>query len=128
MGGRPLPRAVRRRGDGVEDESLPELTDAEARGLGTAVRFVSAAMVAGLPCERVYVSAWVDRAPLHVHFVFEPRYREEREIGAWELQARRRASGPPDPEQAAVAARRVRRALAERVPGSPPTADREWPR
>ncbi|MQA74961.1 MAG: diadenosine tetraphosphate hydrolase [Solirubrobacterales bacterium] len=92
-------------------ESLPELTDAEARALGPALRTVSAAMVAGLPCERVYVSAWVDQPPLHVHLVIEPRYAEEAGIGAWELQARRRAGEPPAADDAAAAAERVRRAL-----------------
>jgi diadenosine tetraphosphate (Ap4A) HIT family hydrolase len=91
--------------------SLPDLTAAEAQALGPALRILTLAMVRGLPCERVYVSAWVDQPPLHVHFVLEPRYAQEAGTDPWELQARRRADGPPPADPAAKAAQRVRRAL-----------------
>jgi diadenosine tetraphosphate (Ap4A) HIT family hydrolase len=91
--------------------SVPELTVAETRALGPALRILTRAMVSGLPCERVFLSAWVDRAPLHVHFVLEPRYADEAGTDPWELQARRRADGPPPANSAAAAAQRVRRAL-----------------
>lgn len=92
-------------------ESLPELSDAEAAALGPAIRGLSAAMVRGLPCERVYVGAWVDLPPLHVHFVLEPRFADEAGRNAWELQAERRRGRPPDAEAAAAAAAHVRAAL-----------------
>jgi diadenosine tetraphosphate (Ap4A) HIT family hydrolase len=92
-------------------ESLPELSDEEAAALGPAIRGLSAAMVRGLPCERVYVGAWVDRPPLHVHFVLEPRFADEAGRNAWELQAGRRRGRPPDASTAAAAAARVRAAL-----------------
>jgi diadenosine tetraphosphate (Ap4A) HIT family hydrolase len=92
-------------------ESLPELTDAEVAELGPAMRELSAAMVRGLPCERVYVGAWVDLPPLHVHFVLEPRFASEAGTNAWELQARRRRGPTPSADEAAAAAARIRAAL-----------------
>jgi diadenosine tetraphosphate (Ap4A) HIT family hydrolase len=92
-------------------ESLPELADDEAAALGPAIRELSAAMVRGLPCERVYVGAWVDLPPLHVHFVLEPRFAAEQGVNAWELQAQRRRSDASDPCEAAAAAARIRAAL-----------------
>ena len=67
-------------------ESLPELSDAEAAALGPAIRTLSSAMMRGLPCERVYVGAWWEGPPRHVHFVLEPRAsRKEEGANAWEL-------------------------------------------
>ncbi len=95
----------------VHRGSLPELSEHEATTLGAAIRALSHAMVHGLPCETVYVSAWVDRPPLHVHFVLEPQYGDEAGLGSWELQARRRKAGPPPPGEAAAAADRIRTSL-----------------
>jgi diadenosine tetraphosphate (Ap4A) HIT family hydrolase len=91
--------------------SLQTMTPAEATALGPAMRIVSQAMVSGLPCERVYVSAWVDAKPLHLHFVLEPRYADESGVGAWALQAARREAPQPEVEACASAATRVRNSL-----------------
>jgi diadenosine tetraphosphate (Ap4A) HIT family hydrolase len=91
--------------------SLPEMTLSEAHALGPALRTLSDAMARGLPCERIYVSAWVDKPPLHLHFVLEPRYAEDAGVGAWALQAARREAPPPSADHCAAAAGRIRGAL-----------------
>jgi diadenosine tetraphosphate (Ap4A) HIT family hydrolase len=91
--------------------ALPDMTHLEAHSLGPALRTLSDAMVRGLPCERVYVAAWVDKPPLHLHFVLEPRYAEDANVSAWALQAARREAPAPSAEESAAAAMRIRTAL-----------------
>ena len=93
-------------------EDLWTLPDDAARELGPFLRLLSGAIVAALSAERVYLSMWVDKPPLHVHLVLYPRYAEDPDR-ALDLQVRRWSEGPPSPENAAAAAQRLRDHLAE---------------
>jgi hypothetical protein len=50
---------------------------------------------------------WVDKPPHHVHLVVYPRWPSDEKRG-WDLDAERRAAGPPAPVEAADAAERLR--------------------
>ena len=94
-------------------ENLWDLTPDEAASLGDVLKTLSGAMTEALGAERVYVSLWVDLPPYHVHFVLQPRYPEPAEAGlkGLKLQQARSEQGVLDPEQAAIAAEKVRQVL-----------------
>ena len=61
-----------------------DLDDAEADGLGRAIRRVSRAVREATGCDRVYAIAFGQGAPhLHVHLV--PRFDAEPETAAWKV-------------------------------------------
>ncbi len=94
----------------VHRENLWQLTPEESTSLGPFMQDVSEAIAKALQAERVYVSLWVDQPPYHVHFVLQPRYPGKRELGlkGLELQVFRSLSKPPQDEEIATAAERIR--------------------
>ena len=91
-------------------ENLWDLNAAETAALGPFLQQISQAVAHALAAERVYVSLWVDSPPYHVHFVVQPRYPGQHELGlrGLELQVYRTLSHPPSPEEMAEAASRVK--------------------
>ena len=86
---------------------LWRLPDAAAAELGPFLRRISGAVVEGVGAERAYLTMWVDKPPHHVHLVVYPRWPSDEKRG-WDLDAERRAAGPPAPVEAADAAERLR--------------------
>ena len=92
-----------------------DLDDAEADGLGRAIRRVSRAVRTATGCDRVYAIAFGQGAPhLHVHLV--PRFDAEPATAAWRVadwyRAVERGERPAaDLDAVAQAVRRVREAL-----------------
>lgn len=82
-------------------ENIWDLTPEESLALTPFMQQLSLAMVEALGAERVYVSLWVDQPPYHVHFVLQPRYPGNRELGlkGLELQVFRSLSKPPKDEE-----------------------------
>jgi diadenosine tetraphosphate (Ap4A) HIT family hydrolase len=88
-------------------EGLWEVSDAAAAELGPFLRQMSGAIIDCLGAERVYLTMWVDKPPLHVHMVLYPRWPGEEERGP-AIDEKRYAAGEPEPEAAAEAAERLR--------------------
>jgi len=86
---------------------LWRLPDDVAGELGPFLRRISGAIVDGLGAERVYLTMWVDKPPHHVHLVAYPRWPSD-EKRANELDVELWAAGPPNADQAAIAAERLR--------------------
>lgn len=99
-------------------ENLWDLTPEEAASLGPFMQTISAAIAHSLNAERVYANLWVDQPPYHVHFVLQPRYPDNQELGlkGLELQVFRTLSKPPSPADMADAANQIRDYLQQQQP------------
>lgn len=100
----------------VHRENLWQLTPEESTALGPFMAEMSEAIAKAMEAERVYVSLWVDQLPYHVHFVLQPRYPGKQELGlkGLELQVYRSLSHPPNDDDMANAAQRIRAFLQDK--------------
>ncbi|HEY9888594.1 MAG TPA: hypothetical protein V6D02_09360 [Candidatus Obscuribacterales bacterium] len=91
-------------------ENFWELTPNEAASLGPFLQQITYAMQTALGAERIYINSWVDQPPYHIHFVLQPRFAGNAELGlqGLELQIFRSLQAPPDPGAMAEVAAKIR--------------------
>lgn len=93
-------------------ENFWNLTPNEAASLGPFLQQMTYAMQTALGAERIYINSWVDQPPYHIHFVLQPRFAGNAELGlqGLELQIFRSLQTKPDPEKMAEVADKIRHA------------------
>ncbi|MEM6713481.1 MAG: diadenosine tetraphosphate hydrolase [Cyanobacteria bacterium P01_D01_bin.6] len=93
-------------------ENFWELSPNEAASLGPFLQQMTQAMQIALGAERIYINSWVDQPPYHVHFVLQPRFAGNAELGlqGLELQIFRSLQTQPDQQTMADIADKVRTA------------------
>ncbi|MGD1861112.1 MAG: HIT family protein [Leptolyngbyaceae cyanobacterium] len=93
-------------------ENFWELSPNEAASLGPFLQQMTRAMQIALGAERIYINSWVDQPPYHIHFVLQPRFAGNAELGlqGLELQVLRSLQTPPDEQTMADTAHKIRAA------------------
>ena len=62
------------------------------------------AMQTALEAERIYINSWVDQPPYHIHFVLQPRFAGNHELGLQGLELQIYRSLQTEPNEADVIA------------------------
>lgn len=93
-------------------ENFWDLTPNEAASLGPFLQQMTQAMQIALQAERIYINSWVDQPPHHIHFVLQPRFAGNAELGlqGLELQIYRSLQAPPSAQAMIEVAEKVRNA------------------
>lgn len=93
-------------------ENFWELSPNEAASLGPFLQQMTQAMQMALGAERIYINSWVDQPPYHIHFVLQPRFSGNAELGlqGLELQIFRSLQNQPDQQTVVDIANKVRTA------------------
>ncbi|MEM1281321.1 MAG: HIT family protein [Cyanobacteria bacterium P01_H01_bin.152] len=93
-------------------ENFWELSPNEAASLGPFLQQITRAMQTALGAERIYINSWVDQPPYHIHFVLQPRFAGNAELGlrGLELQILRSLQAQPDEQTMADTADKIRAA------------------
>ncbi len=96
-------------------ENFWELSPNEAASLGPFLQQMTQAMQMALGAERIYINSWVDQPPYHIHFVLQPRFSGNAELGlqGLELQIFRSLQSQPDTQTVIDIADKVRTAYVE---------------
>lgn len=91
-------------------ENFWELTANEAASLGPFLQQMTFAMQTALKAERIYINSWVDQPPYHIHFVLQPRFAGNAELGlqGLELQILRSLQTRPQEDEVASIADKIR--------------------
>ncbi|MEL6400550.1 MAG: diadenosine tetraphosphate hydrolase [Cyanobacteria bacterium J06626_4] len=93
-------------------ENFWQLTPNEAASLGPFLQQMTYAMQAALKAERIYINSWVDQPPYHIHFVLQPRFAGNQELGlqGLELQIYRSLQAEPSEADVIAIANKIRQA------------------
>ena len=96
-------------------ENLWELTPNEAASMGPFLQQMTQAMQVALQAERIYINSWVDQPPYHMHFVLQPRFPGNSELGlqGLELQIYRSLQSKPETAKMSEIADKIRHAYEE---------------
>ncbi len=98
-------------------ENLWDLSSNEAASLGPFLQQMTQAMQIALGAERIYINSWVDQPPYHIHFVLQPRFADNAELGlqGLELQIFRSLQTQPDEQTVIDIASKIRAAYNELI-------------